>query len=275
MKKNNIVTTGVLAAALTLLSTGCQRNLMLYDAPKDMVYFTIDDPNASPEVNALKEYTFVTQHEGVTRDTLFVDISLIGNFSDHDRAYKVVQADSLAPESFDGSDSLSLAKPGRHYISYDDASLSSKLVIKAGERTAKLPIVLLRDPDLKETKVHLFLKLVPSQELNPGYSEYIVKHITISDQLIRPKNWEYPVKYFLGNYGPVKHRFIIELTGDPWDDDFIVKEFNELSSGGVDLEYMDFYQKRFRKALEKYNSEHPNAPLTEADGTLVNFEPAY
>jgi hypothetical protein len=87
--------------------------------------------------------------------------------------------------------------------------------------------------------------------------------------LSKPGNWSTNyLDYIFGDYGPVKHRLMIEWTGKAWDEDYI----DELSSG--DDAYFYYLQEFFAEKLEEANAERLAEGLDvyqEEDGTIVSF----
>lgn len=73
--------------------------------------------------------------------------------------------------------------------------------------------------------------------------------------------------YWFGNWGKVKHQFMIDHTGKNWDDAYI----NSISNN---QDLMHYYQNKLQKELEALNQQRAAQgldPLKEADGTLVDF----
>ena len=74
---------------------------------------------------------------------------------------------------------------------------------------------------------------------------------------------------YAGDYGVVKHQFLIDQTGEKWDDDYIEKF---MTGDGA---YRSYLIEKLSKRLDEVNAERQEkgeSPLCEADGTPVSFQ---
>lgn len=116
------------------------------------------------------------------------------------------------------ADSLN-AEPGVHYVAFDDPRVKDLYYIPAKRNYADLPVLVMRDASLKEKTVNLKIRLAESADFKVGYADKSWTMITISDMLVKPTLWtNYSIQYFLGAYGPVKHQFMIDVTGESIDE---------------------------------------------------------
>jgi hypothetical protein len=104
--------------------------------------------------------------------------------------------------------------------------------------------------------------------------------IVFSDQLERPTYWSWGNYNFIGAYGTVKHLFLIEQTGEKWDNVYLhdVLGFTETGSDSniYDYDYIVVVQAALVKMLEEYNAERQAQGLDvlkEEDGTIVKMQP--
>lgn len=148
------------------------------------------------------------------------------------------------------------AVAGVHYVSFDDINLKKLMKINAGKSEAYIPVVLKRDPSLKDKVYQLRFKIGISDDIKPGNSNHTEGVIYISDRLSQPINWT--TTFFLGAYGPVKHQFMIEQSGQPWDAAFITT-----LTVPVDLNTQSFYLFKFTQALKTVNAARKAAGLAE------------
>ena len=258
--------------------TSCERELEVYSEPTcrlNFIYENVETRAQFDEKFATTSYSFVYGPSNLTNDTLWFEVETMGFVSDKDRAVSLVQVSTGEND----------AVPGKHYVAFNDPSLASKYVIPAGKARAKLPIVLLRDASLLTETVTLRFSIQDNDYFVQGYPEFQTRTLVFTDQLAEPSKWTAPLSmayvyggrtyyyttyfyYYFGNYGVVKHRFLIEKTGKAWDDDYI----EELMGG--DSNYIDYIQKKVTKLLEEENA-HRQAQgldvLKEADGTVVDF----
>ena len=115
------------------------------------------------------------------------------------------------------------AKEGVHFEAFGGEN--HELVLPANQNGVTVKIVVKReDESLQENARKLELRLLPSDDFETGVPKYVVKKITISDKLERPTVWkdtDYDCATYLGNWSEVKHRFMINATGEKWDNDCI------------------------------------------------------
>lgn len=261
-----------------VLFGSCEKDLPMYSDPVSRINFYYDKATTETlDSNMTKTaYSFVFDGDNVKRDTLWLEVETMGYLSEEDRPVTLEQVDTTA----------NMAVPGKHYVAFDDASLAAYYKIPAGQARAKLPVVLLRDASLKDTSVVLKVRLVPNDYFQSGYPVYQTRVITFTDRLSEPSAWNtprywnpkypswgtYTLSTYIGAYGPVKHRFLIDTTGKKWDDDYI----NSLLDG--DSYYLNYLIQELQKALDKLNAERKAQGLDvlrEADGTKVVIKQTY
>lgn len=259
MKKTFLYIISILAVAATF---GCEESLDLYDNPDNRLNFYFKS-NADTVVN----FTFVYEPATKLVDTLWVTVNTMGFLSDKDREVSIEQVQTS------GTNAIA----GKHYVPFDDASIKGKFIIPAGKNTADLPIVVKRDASLKNEPVNLLLRIADNENFKMGYSKYSVKKITISDQLTKPSSWGGAMDYYLGEYGPVKHQFMIDVLGRKVDNEYLYElGFASASaySDTFDIDYIFYMKDWFNNKLVERNAERAAQdldPLAEADGTLVSF----
>lgn len=253
------------------LLTSCEKDLPVYDDNTSRLnfYYNIDSrADFKPEM-AESSFSFVYGDEASTTDTVWFKVETMGKIPAYDRPVAFQQVDTTGV----------MAIPGKHYVPFDSPELASYYVIKGGTAQAEVPVVLLRDASLKNETVVLKFRIKPNDSFTNGYEEYQTKTITFSDYMSKPSKWDYPYPYsgsytvrladFFGTYGPVKHQFMIDHTGEKWDDLYIDK----LMTG--DINYIVYLVGKLTKELEALNKEREKEglqPLAEKDGTVVAFE---
>nr|WP_121270880.1 DUF4843 domain-containing protein [Pedobacter schmidteae] len=202
--------------------------------------------------DTLKPYSFA--YTDAAQDTVFFDIYAIGKVSAKDRNFKLEQIRTNGLED---------AIPGTHYQDFANSSIAGKYKIKAGESHARVPIVLLRDPSLKTKTVTLKINIADNEEFKVGEPEYTWRKIELTDRLSQPAAWTaFLTSSYFGKYSVVKHRFMIEQTGERWDQDFITIVKNNATS-------LVYWQGVLKTALTNYNNAHPTSPLMDEFKELV------
>lgn len=247
------------------LFVSCEQDLkpnpdLVNDARLNFVYRYFDGsliPAANvTDASRTASYSFISasvkKKKEIARDTLWFDVETMGGLSDKDRAVKLVQIPS------DEQNAIS----GVHFVPFDDADFQKNCVIPAGKSQAKIPVVLLRDVSLQEQQAILKFAIGENENFKPGYNGLESRIIVMKDYLTKPAKWT-----GLGAYGRVKHRLLIDWTGQPWDDAFMA---NLLKDQG----YFRYMQSFAITKLKEENSKRTAAGLPkyqEADGTVVSF----
>ena len=206
--------------------------------------------------DTLKRYTFVYAEEGTLQDTVFFDLYAIGGTSNVDRPFKLVQEEVPGVEN---------AVAGKHYKAFDHSELSSDYIIKSNTVHKIVPIVLLRDPSLKQSNVILKLKVVPNDHFKEGEVSNLWRKVEFTDKLSQPTRWDAnTTRYYLGKYSQVKHKFLIDSSGEKWDNDFVTYLYSNFA-------ILTYWVSKSKLALTQYNAAHPGNPLRDEDGELVVF----
>ncbi len=262
---------------LAILFASCEKDLQVYSDSTCRLnfYYDIESVSSFKESMARSTYSFVYGSSDVERDTLWYEMETMGFVADHDRAITLVQVDSVG---------VTNAVAGKHYVSFDDPSVAHYYVVPAGKARVKVPVIILRDASLKNETVVLKFKIEPNAEFEQGYSALQSRVVQFTDQLSEPSKWSYgfpdsdyssytvSLSDYFGAYGVVKHQFLIEQTGEKWDDDYIEK----LMTG--DSNYLMYLLRKMSKRLDEVNAERASrgeGPLTEADGTVVEIADPY
>ena len=236
----------------------CSEDLPTYQDSVARLNFDLGDDYISSEDRIpVEAYSFVYSG-GLHQDTIWVKVTLMGKPSTKDRPFSIAQ---VMKEDND-------AVAGKHFIALNDPSLSKYYILKADSVSAIFPVVFLRDKSLASQVYNLHIGIKENSEFKNGFPFYQEKRITISDMLAKPKQWdERYINYYFTEWGPVAHQFMIDVTGQPFDDNFIEKIMSS-----SDTNYVYYLAEKVARAKVKYNKEHPDAPLSEADGTLINFK---
>ena len=270
------------AIAACCLLTACEKDLELYSDPTSRLNFYYADAPMAKDFKAefaSVNYSFVYGGDAITRDTIWMEVESMGFVADHDRAITLEQVDTAGVEQ---------AVAGRHYMAFNDPALAQYYVMPAGKARTKLPVVLLCDESLKEQTVVLKLSIKANENFQPGYDVLQTRSITFTDRLSMPNNWEkgypYPgmesyfpavsnyLYYSIGRWGQAKHQFLIDQTGQKWDDDYI----ESLMTG--DSSYLAYLAQKLATRLAEVNAERQDQGLDvlrEADGTEVSLAPSY
>lgn len=249
--------------------TSCTTDLMHYEGA-NMVRF-------SGDVEVV--YSFAYYSESKTEDVINVNVMTVGEVVDYPRTVRFEQQKKEWKYTYDPQDANKVidstyvdmespAEEGRHFQIQN--AEGNQFVVPAGANSYVLKILLKRsDEGLKKNARKLHLRLVPDKDFGIMSDVASLKKITISDKLEKPRRWRgYYCDYYLGNWSEVKHRFMINVTGQKWDNDFILHYVNGRDGAAL----CDFYLSKIKKALEEYNANPSNnPPLKDENGKEVVF----
>ena len=260
----------ILTGSLFLFGmSSCEKDLPVYETPDcwlNFVYYSSYDGSVLGTEEVTDEmryasYSFVYVGEEVEVDTVWFEISTMGFVSDEDRPLELEQIQT------GGND----AKADVHYVAFTNEELKAKYMIPARKTGTKIPVVVKRDPSLRNGDVTLQFTFKDNGYFKPGYDGLTTRTLSISSKLTKPSVWEESYcDYVFGLYGSEKHRLMIEWTGEKWDDAYI----KELMDG--DNAYVNYLAGWFARKLEEENAKREEAgeePYKEEDGTPVSFEP--
>ncbi len=206
--------------------------------------------------DTLKSFTFVYEAPEKQFDTMYYDLYLMGQKAEFDRPFRLEQVQGA---------NTSDAQPGKHYVPFDDGGLKALYVIRAGETHVRVPIVLIRDTSLQEEGVMLQFQLVANEYFELGDHRLIWRKAFFIDKFIRPTLWDaFLTSSYLGPYSTVKHQFMIEQSGERWDEEFFTQIYNEFST-------LLFWNARLKQLLIDHNNVNPGQPLRDESGELVFF----
>ncbi|MDR1527016.1 MAG: DUF4843 domain-containing protein [Dysgonamonadaceae bacterium] len=148
-------------------------------------------------------------------------------------------------------------------VNYELDHPSAVYAIPAGKAGVNLAVKVFRTPDFLEGKSYVLdLRLLPTADFRLGMKNKQHFRLKFSGLPVKPSNWDsfWGINIFGSSWGPVKHDFIITACGKI---DWKVP---------VDVALGFYYQFKAKQALAEYNTAHPDAPLSERDGTRVSFE---
>ncbi len=206
--------------------------------------------------DTLKMLSFYFSNSSVTEDTVFFDLYAIGGTRNTDRSFTLSQ--EQIPNEVN-------AEPGKHYVAFNDPRAQKNFVIKAGTVHTSVPIILLRDASLKTTTPKLKFVVTADDNFQLGERNKVWRRIEFTDRLSQPSAWDASMtQYYIGKYSVAKHQFMIQTTGDRWDQEFI-------ASIKSDLSLVNYYKAILRTALIDYNKANPTKPLTDEFGEAVVF----
>ena len=231
----------------SVLLAACDEVLTPYNV--DTCWLGFDMENSA---DTLVYRTFIYSGPQAETDTVWIPLKTIGKVVDYDRPVKLVQ---LPVED-------SCAVAGKHFVAFDDPEMLEHLKIPKGSVRKSFPLIVLRDPSLELEEVRIELKIGENEYFRSGIDEWTNFVVKTTSMAVKPTNWDSYWKYYFGiTWGSVKMKFIIDNTG-----------FTEFDGGSLSSDYTNYLSSKVKQKLLEYNTNHPDEPLSEADGTLVTFE---
>jgi len=201
--------------------------------------------------DSVKTYMFFYDDPSVESATVNFNVLTTGYTSDEDRVFKITQ---VFPEG------VTTAEAGKHFVAFTD----DMFVVKAGAVNAQVPITILRNQLEPKTAYQLTMQIETNDNFIKGDTTLLLRKLIFSPDLLKPNTWSsHATTYYLGPYSINKHAWMIEQTGQRWDDEFITKGVYGESMG-------TFWRDVLNQKLVKYNEEV--GPLYDDDGIeIVKF----
>ena len=257
----------ILSIAILILAAACREEKLPTWSGDDRIRFTTDNVN-----DTLQSYSFLGAESDITQYMMEIKVKVEGEVRNFPRTVALKQ---VATGNND-------AVAGTHYVAFDNAQVKEHYVIPAGKADAVFPVILLRHPSLIDDEKILRIELVENEHFQLStYNLLIFRRITFAEKPSMPDAWNAvgttsnTTPYF-GVYGPVKHRFMIEITNMAFDNAWFTEYFywaNE-ASGTIprDSGYASYLRQLLQRKLDERNAEAgAGNELKEADGTIVRF----
>lgn len=245
---------------------GCKQEYPFY-SEETMPYlnFVYNKDRFGNITDSVVNYTFVYSDKAVKSDTFWLEVKHIGHVPTTDLHFTLKQIKETEGEQ---------AAPGVHYIAFDDPGVTAWCVMPAGQITAKVPLILLRDASLQQQDVRLRIAVTDSGDYLAGVDGLIQKLFVLSDRLVRPESWERYIEAFVyGTYSKKKHEFLIAaLRGQQIDNEY----FQKILETG-DMAYWTYLNNQIKLRLAEYNADPNNTdtPLRDENDDLVDFNTLY
>lgn len=228
-----------------LIAASCSEEQPLTYKGKDAIYIK------SATRDRMIEQTFYILPSTQNYDTVWIDVQTMGHASSKDRSFIIKQMNV-------GADSAAIS--GTHFVPLDDNSLKEYMIIKADTVAAKVPIVLIKTPDMDLEKFKLVLEMEENEHFStidlPVYADLT---IFSTNTAVKPANWDTFWIHYFGEWGSRKIRLLIDSTG-----------YVDWHIRVNDNPFVMYMKRLAEEALYKYNQSH-DEPMMEADGTLVTF----
>lgn len=189
-----------------------------------------------------QEYSFLGNP--LNEYTQDIDVRIIGDATDRDRHFNVeVIKDSTTAKT-------------------NDYKVIGG-VVKAGEFTGKLSIVLLNSEALNSAKVKLKVKLINSDDFKPGNVTTNQFTMIWTNMIVVP-SWTYFRYYFTTAGSTNAYRIIVETTG--------LKTLTAAQFRALPAVALETMATKFGDYVKQWNKDHPTDRLKHDSGTLIGKE---
>lgn len=215
MKKIISLFSLIIIIATALVSCTKENRLTYEEDPR--VYFTKYIVNPDSLI-----YTFGTKPVSRIDDTVYLTVRIMGSAVKRDREMNIRVSDT------------STAKAGYHFK-------LGPAIMPADSFQVRVPVYLYRKPGLRDSIVNVTFIMGESKDFKPGYNDIpgtsnkldrLHYKLTITDQLLKPGNWDSQYAPVFGAFSRVKFEFMIAVTGKtdwnstpfPGDKNFLVQQ---------------------------------------------------
>lgn len=149
-------------------------------------------------------YNFSYQDVSVVKDTIYVQLRIMGDATNYDREVNILVDDSSTA------------------VENQDFAFGPK-IIHAGAYADSIPVYLFKTAKMESGELHLNMTIGTSKDFKPGYTDNswdltaggsrLNFAINITNQLTKPAFWDNSLAYFFGTYSQVKFQYIIVVSG--------------------------------------------------------------
>ena len=252
METENTIRKWMCLALAAMLWASCEKALPVYENKDCYLKFVYEN-----DADSIVNYSFAYGNDLV--DTVWLKVRIMGYTADYDRPVQLRQV-------LTGKDD---APANERYVAFDDTQLVANYYkIPSGEIEAELPVVLKRAPESDTIEYVLKVAFQENDAFHIGSKENAYKKILISNQLVKPTQWDAYCSYYLGEWGKRKHEFMIEVTGEKWDNEYVDEVWTVYFQN--DMNYCNYIRSLLVEALAEYEAEH--GTMREEDGTPVSFD---
>lgn len=238
--------------ALLLLFISCNQDLDAEYSGDSYIQFDFYT-NAG---DTIKLYTFAYEPSTTTQSVVNLPVLAVGNPVGYDRYFTVRQV------QVDGALN---AIPGDNYLPFDSEEMRQACVIKAGEVVGELPVTLYRIDDMTKTFT-LRIEVSESSDFRVGDIKHCFRVIEFTSGLQRPRQWrDYQIDWYYGKYSQTKHKWMIDVSGKLWDDDYV---------DNVASDEFLYWLHTFARKLKEINAEREAqglGPWCDEDGEVIAF----
>lgn len=217
-----------------LLTAACSRHDALMFGSDSQVSFFRGDDGYGQQDSILHSF-FLESDDTQERDTVWVELALVGFPADEARPVKIVQTNKDAADA---------AVAGTHYVALEDPEVANQVVIGAGQSVTRIPVILLRDVALKTGKKRLELTIEENEYFKPGIDADRNFMVQTTELAEKPGSWDSSWKTYLGEWSSRKMWFVVRYLG--------LTDFDETYVTA----HKQYLRQKAHAKLNEYNASH-------------------
>ena len=195
---------------------------------------------------ATYSYSFLENPDSTSK-ILRLSVDITGSQVDYDRTFTVTRP---------AVDTITTAEDDQYQIGTG--------IVKANEYNGHVDIEIFKDDRLKDSIYNVALEIQPSADFPEVRLNKKIMVVSFTNEVIRPANWRWLRWYFGEPFSTRWWTFICEVTGRTSLPYYPTHE--DQDTWWMSEAEIAAYQTMVRTALDEYNAEHPNDPLTHDDG---------
>ena len=198
------------------------------------------------------EYSFVDNY-GETVHLYYITVATTGDSVDYERKVSIAVV-----ENYTNNENTARTE---QYILLEG-------LVPAGSFSGEVPVEIHCTPDMSDSTFMVHIKLVPNEDFPlAGFDNRYFK-LSMTNQLVKPKNWGNLAFYFGQQFSISWYRFILNVLNVSYIPYPSAQEGDEKWSYNQLLANAG----KVKAALLQYNREHPNDPLRHEDGDYAGDE---
>lgn len=198
------------------------------------------------------EYSFVDNY-GETVHLYYIKVTTTGDSVDYERKVSIALVEN-------DTNYVNTARPEQYKL--------LEGVVPAGSFAGEVPVEIHCTPDMSDSSFVVHIKLVPNEDFPLAGFDNRYFELSMTNQLVKPKNWGNLAFYFGQQFSISWYRFILNAL------DVSYIPYPTAQEGDTAWSYNQLLANagKVKAALLQYNREHPDDPLRHEDGDYEGDE---
>lgn len=250
MKVKNILLAGVMVYMGISLMVSCQEEGLVVNG-NDISYINFNKNLTKDTTRICFEIYPLEEGMDVKIAEVPLEVAIFGKMQDKDLEFTISLDENMST------------------LPVSQCILPEKCIFKGGQLLDTIYVKIKNSPDLKTATKYIALRINAEGEVGEGVATYSRAIIAVTDRLMKPDWWDFKDMYdgeystvdyyYLGFYSETKYRMVLEILRDNDDELFDGKDKVKLRKYSLLLKYK----------VAEYNKQHPDAPLRDEKGELI------